>query len=142
MPFCASPHVRSAFRAATRPPTRKLPRPKPRLRSRLREAANPLSHQMEPGSHFFFLPPGSERFPQPGARESPNGQWIAFAAESLPEYSHIWVIDARGSTSGRLQITSGAHRDANPAWSPDSQMLYFDCDRSGQLEVWKVTFRP
>jgi len=73
---------------------------------------------------------------------SPDGNWIAFARESLPEHSHIWVIDARGSSSGPLQITSGAYRDANPAWSPDSRVLYFDSDRSGQREVWKVTFRP
>lgn len=41
---------------------------------------------------------------------------------------------------GKVQVTSGAAVDSDPAWSPDGATIYFDSNRSGGSEIWKVAF--
>jgi len=74
---------------------------------------------------------------------SPDGNWIAFVKyEGATEVSHIWVTDSRGSEFGLVQLTSGDYNDFSPAWSPNSDEIYFASNRSGTDEVWKVAFDP
>jgi Tol biopolymer transport system component len=80
---------------------------------------------------------------------SPNGDWIAVsmgnpnAIDSLTaEQNHLWLVDARGSAFGLVQLTSGQVQDKNPAWSPDGNTIYFDSDRSGVSEIWKLVLEP
>ena len=74
---------------------------------------------------------------------SPDGKWIAFSMDdSLNVNSHIWVADARGTEFGLFQLTDGTAEDFHASWSPDSQALFFDSNRSGRLEIWRVDFRP
>lgn len=74
---------------------------------------------------------------------SPDGKWIAFVTNDLGSTEfHIWVTDARGSSFGVTQITDGPYDDEHPTWSPQSGAIYFDSDRSGQIEIWQVPFDP
>jgi Tol biopolymer transport system component len=74
---------------------------------------------------------------------SPDGRWIAFARDdgSGPHYN-IWVVDALARGAVPRPVTSGPFLDSHPAWSPDSKTIYFDSDRSGTTEIWKVTRSP
>jgi len=78
---------------------------------------------------------------------SPDGRWIAFSKQFTPipppdgSYPYnIWVVDARGESFGKAQITFGAFHDLDPAWSPDGASIYFGSDRSGGGQIWKVAF--
>jgi Tol biopolymer transport system component len=82
---------------------------------------------------------------------SPDGDWIAVAmgdSSRVPWQNwHIWVVDARGSSFGLVQVTSGTFPssqvyDRQPAWSPDTHTIYFSSSRSGRSEIWKVAFPP
>ena len=73
---------------------------------------------------------------------SPNGKWIAFTMEETYGIWHIWVADAQGTDSGLWQVTSDTTSDGSPCWSPDSRIIYFNSNRSGQYEIWKVGFNP
>ncbi len=73
---------------------------------------------------------------------SPDGRFIAYSeVEAIGSDSvHVWVVDARGESFGKTQITTGPYRDNYPAWSPDGATIYFDSDRDGPgtLGIWKV----
>ena len=73
---------------------------------------------------------------------SPDGQWIAFSkqSEAGSDGSHVWVTDARGDAYGLWQVTSGPSENLRPAWGADSSALYFQSDRSGRPEIWKIEF--
>jgi dipeptidyl aminopeptidase/acylaminoacyl peptidase len=69
---------------------------------------------------------------------SPDGRDVAYTLRTIekrpegdePAYdyrSHVWVVDAQTATS--RQFTAGAHRDRDPAWSPDGQQLLFASNR-------------
>jgi Tol biopolymer transport system component len=70
---------------------------------------------------------------------SPNGAWIAFAlVDQAFSTSNIWVVHATGEAAGLWQVTTGTHRDFSPAWSPDSREIYFDSNRGGITQIWRV----
>jgi len=79
---------------------------------------------------------------------SPNSNWVAFVREDsiftdpmgFHRYAHIWVADARGASFGLWQVTTGPYVDTDPGWSPDSRVIYFSSNRSGQSQVWKAGF--
>jgi TolB protein len=75
---------------------------------------------------------------------SPDGRWIAVAVVeySTPtENRHLWVVDSRDVSYGLSQLTVGDVEDDDPAWSPDGQTIYFESDRSGKSEIWKIDFQ-
>ena len=48
----------------------------------------------------------------------------------------IWTIGADGS--GMRQIMRNPADDRMPTWSRDGRFIYFDTDRTGQTETWRV----
>ena len=65
-------------------------------------------------------------------RLSPDGGQLAYVLrasdrEANKARSAIWLLDIATGQSRRL--TSGAHRDASPRWSPDGRTLAFISDR-------------
>jgi len=73
---------------------------------------------------------------------SPNGRWIAFAMEGDTwSVMNIWVADARGTEHGLWQVTEGSYSDRFPAWSPNSDRIYFSSNRSGATEIWAIHFQ-
>ncbi|MFZ5980396.1 MAG: hypothetical protein ACOYVF_07160 [Candidatus Zixiibacteriota bacterium] len=81
---------------------------------------------------------------------SPDGKYIAFAMEdSTTAHTHLWVADARGTAFGLWRLTGvdttctlAECMDRNPCWSPDSDMIYFQSNRSGHNEIWRIGFHP
>lgn len=71
---------------------------------------------------------------------SRNGNWITFCRDYYE--THVWVTDSRGPDFGLWQVTNGTEMDLSPAWSPNSDTIYFQSYRSGQSEIWKVEFDP
>lgn len=52
----------------------------------------------------------------------------------------IWVMSSDGSN--KAQVTDNAADDANPDWSPVSQQLAFESDRSGVRQIYVVDLTP
>jgi dipeptidyl aminopeptidase/acylaminoacyl peptidase len=67
---------------------------------------------------------------------SPEGQRIAFNSHTLEGAYDIYVIDLDGGPV--RQLTTDPAWDTDPRWSRDGQWIYFDSDRSGRAEVWKI----
>jgi len=72
---------------------------------------------------------------------SPDGSLIVFSrgfvdATKDQNQSNLWLVDAKGE---RLrQLTDGAWRDSNPAWSPDGTRIAFVSNRSGSSQIHVV----
>jgi len=72
---------------------------------------------------------------QPSA--SPGGHRIAFWGLRLGSGQRdIWTIPAEGGEP--VPVTADAATDWNPVWSPDGVFLYFNSDRGGQFNLWRV----
>ncbi len=68
---------------------------------------------------------------------SPGGHRIAYWA--LPAGSgqrDIWTIPVGGGEP--VPVTQDAPTDWNPVWSPDGRFLYFNSDRGGTFNLWRV----
>lgn len=66
---------------------------------------------------------------------SPDGRWLAFAADAGEGTWAVYVIAAEGGPP--RAITQTAHNDIAPSWSADGQLLYFGSDRSGAWQIWQ-----
>jgi len=86
---------------------------------------------------------------------SPDGKWIAFCLDSgsyIPNPSepwnefyidHVWIADYRGTGHGLYKVTGGLFSDRTPAWSPNSDTIYFVRSDGDQYDIWKVeAFEP
>jgi Tol biopolymer transport system component len=69
-------------------------------------------------------------------RWSPDGRSIAFDAQAEDGVFRVYLIDAAGGQPRRL--SSGASQELRPTWSRDGKWVYFNSDRSGSAEVWRV----
>jgi eukaryotic-like serine/threonine-protein kinase len=77
-------------------------------------------------------------------RVSPSGRRIAFwsipadAAKGLTGSNRdVWTIAADGTDP--VRVTNDAAYDWNPIWSPDGTWLHFLSDRSGSMNLWRVS---
>jgi Tol biopolymer transport system component/DNA-binding winged helix-turn-helix (wHTH) protein len=79
-------------------------------------------------THFEATEAGSPRW-------SPDGQWIVFDRH-LAEGYRVFVMSADGGQIHRL--TTRQDIEIRPSWSSDGKSIYYACNRTGRLEVWKV----
>lgn len=80
---------------------------------------------------------------------SPDGRWVAFQARPREFWSGVeQIVVAR--LDGKLPIESEHwvpvtgldHFDANPRWSSDGKVLYFNSNRDGAICLWAVKLDP
>ena len=69
-------------------------------------------------------------------RWSPDGQTVVFDRYENG-HSSIYTINAGGGKPRR--VTGGEFRDIRPSFSHDGKWIYFSSNRSGRLEIWKVS---
>jgi Tol biopolymer transport system component len=80
-------------------------------------------------------------------RFSPDGRWVAFHAaldNSLNKKVFISPIhDGHGAEEKDwIPVTDGLQVDANVAWSPDGNLLYFFSERDGFRCIWAQHLEP
>ena len=72
---------------------------------------------------------------------SPGGKRIAFWGLG-DQFSNrdIWTIeaDAKEPVETLVRVTSDAHLDWSPTWSPRGDALYFGSDRDGTVNLWRI----
>ncbi|MEM8961134.1 MAG: hypothetical protein AAGD38_06640 [Acidobacteriota bacterium] len=69
---------------------------------------------------------------------SPDGRWLAYST-TVDRHDHIFRLD-RNDPSQRFAVTWGEHNNYEPAYSPDSQRLYFTSDRGGVDNIYSIDF--
>jgi serine/threonine protein kinase len=73
---------------------------------------------------------------QGAPRWSPDGQRIAFDSQAEDGKFDIWTIDTDGGSPRRLTLDPGSKQ--MPSWSRDGHWIYFESDRAGTEEVWRI----
>ncbi len=70
-------------------------------------------------------------------RWSPDGKWIAVAAEDDDDNSDIWIVPADGSAQPR-NVSLHPADDTAPFWSADGKLLAFVSQRRylDQVDIW------
>ena len=71
-----------------------------------------------PGSHVAWSPDGSKLL----------YSRLIDASDLFHGFANLYLVNNAGGTP--TQLTSGAHRDTNPVWSPDGSFVAFDTDRN------------
>ncbi|MBK8172422.1 MAG: PD40 domain-containing protein [Sandaracinaceae bacterium] len=71
-------------------------------------------------------------------RYSPDGTRVAFSVWREGGYRDINVINV--ATGTLTHVTDDRALDTGPAWSPDSQTLYFSSDRTGIANIYAYKF--
>ena len=70
------------------------------------------------------------------AQWSPDGQWIAF--EAYPKNrGEVHVISSRGGPE--RTVVSGPYDNTLPRWSADGMAIYFATNRTGHIQLWRVS---
>jgi TolB protein len=72
---------------------------------------------------------------------SPDGKYLAYvyqhpAANGIPANYDIFRIPAAGGEPEQLDSNPGY--DDGPDYSPDGQWIYFNSDRSGGWDIWRI----
>jgi Tol biopolymer transport system component/DNA-binding winged helix-turn-helix (wHTH) protein len=69
-------------------------------------------------------------------RWSPDDQWIAYDSWVVDGLLDVYVIRASGGAPRRL--TPDRSNEAGPTWSRDGRWLYFESDRTGTAQIFKM----
>jgi len=74
---------------------------------------------------------------------SPDGEWLAIAAEDRNANRDILLVRADGSAAP-VNLTRHPGFDGSPKWSPDGRWLVFSGKRdlTGESALWKIDFGP
>lgn len=74
---------------------------------------------------------------------SPDGRWLAVAAEDADKNRDVWLVSA---TKHREPVNLTRHPafEGSPKWSPDGRWLVFNArrDGSGRTFLWRIDFGP
>lgn len=72
---------------------------------------------------------------------SPDGRWLAIAAEDRNSNRDIQLVRSSGEASA-INLTRHPAFEGSPRWSPDGRWLVFSARRStsGKLEFWRIDF--
>lgn len=100
-----------------------------------------ISHQTGRGSEIFVLPSGggepvavTDKAPSYWHGWSPDGQRLAYVARREEGHFDVYTIPVEGGEDVRL--TGGEGHCDGPDYSPDGARIYYNCDRSGQAQIW------
>src|SRR5262249_46903936 len=79
-----------------------------------------------------------------GARFSPDGRWIAFAAGPTSGQARVYIAPYRTSPPPEREwvLISPEAGGGEPAWSPNGSVLYFHSRRDGYHCIWAQRLRP
>jgi Tol biopolymer transport system component len=81
-------------------------------------------------------------------RISPDGRWVAYwGLPVTPDKTNFAslrrMVFVKALAGGPVvPITRAESLDWDPVWGPDSKTLYFSSDRSGSMNLWKVSIDP
>jgi TolB protein len=67
---------------------------------------------------------------------STDGQWMAFVAQRHGKSFNIFRVPTAGGE--QEQLTSKPAYDDGPDYSPDGQWIYFNSNRSGGWDIWRM----
>ncbi len=97
-----------------------------------------------------------------GLSFSPDGKWIAYAAQETkedhwyPAHSQVWLISADGSSKARSLTASidrtvgnttlsdsrdASHGEETPLWSRDGSQIYFSMSDQGSTHLYSVSVK-
>jgi Tol biopolymer transport system component len=100
-----------------------------------------VSHHTARGSEIFVLPSGggepvavTDKAPSYWHGWSPDGARLAYAAKRGEGHFDIYSIPVGGGAEVRL--TGGEGHCDGPDYSADGRRIYYNCDRTGQAQIW------
>ena len=75
---------------------------------------------------------------------SPDGRSILFTSTNAEGLRDLFLVNSQGGTPNRLMADPSAGRfSRGPGrFSRDGRWIYFDSDRSGQSQIWKMPIDP
>ncbi len=68
---------------------------------------------------------------------SPNGHRLAYWASDERSQRDLYTCSPTGADP--VRVTNDTATDWNPVWSPDGRYLYFVSDRSGGMQLWRIS---
>ena len=100
-----------------------------------------ISHHTGRGSEMFTLPAGggepvavTANAPSYWHGWSPDGARLAYVAKRGAGPFDVYSIAVSGGEEMRL--TGGEGQCDGPDYSPDGSRIYYNCDRTGQAQIW------
>jgi dipeptidyl aminopeptidase/acylaminoacyl peptidase len=75
---------------------------------------------------------------------SPDGKRVAYTLRTTDMDANkgrtgVWLLDTAKRGAAALRLTDLAANSSSPEWSADGRYVYFLSDRSGSLQVWRVS---
>jgi Tol biopolymer transport system component len=102
-----------------------------------------ISHNTPEGSAVYTLPAGggapvriTEKTPSYWHGWSPDGSTLAYVAKRGKGHFDVYTCPVTGGAETRLTFGEG-HCDG-PDYSPDGTWIYYNCDRTGQAQIWRM----
>jgi WD40 repeat protein len=96
-------------------------------------------------SHVYIVPiaGGTPRLITPNAPSywhgwSPDGKTLAFTGQRGDNFD-IYTISTAGPAAGgdETRLTTAPGLDDGPEYSPDGEYIYFNSERTGQMQIWR-----
>ena len=69
---------------------------------------------------------------------SPDGKTLAFCGQRNNNFDIYTVPFDGGAGGGEKRLTDSPGKDDGPEYSPDGQYIYFNSDRTGSMQIWRM----